>query len=154
MKKFALSILAVVLMLTLLCGTALAWTGDLTLKATKAYADPGLSIYIGTIPKYTSVLVRGSGSSADIYYNGTECYVKASSLTQGKHDYDYVGYAVLKPGAVVYQRPTSHSRSVTNGKARTVMVYAMNSGYAMIRTGSKGIFGFVDASNLYNLKAF
>ena len=80
MKKIALSMLAAVLLLTLVFGTAFAVTGDMTIKAAKAYADPNMTKYIGTIPKYTSVLVRAYGSYADVYVNGVECFIKPSVL--------------------------------------------------------------------------
>lgn len=152
MKKIALSTLAVALLLALLCSSALAVTGDMTIAPAKAYADSNFVHYIGTIPKYTSVIVRAYGAYADIIVNGVECYVKPSTLTQGSYDYNYIGSATLKSGAKVYQRPSSSSRSITNSKDRKVLVYAASDGYALIRT-TKGIFGFTSAANLSNLKA-
>lgn len=153
MKKIALSLLAVVLMLTLVCGTALAVTGDITVKAAKAYSDPELTKYVGTIPKYTSVLVRAYGSYADVYVNGVHCYVKPSALTRGAYNDNYVGTATLKAGAKVYQRPSGASKYVTTGKNHPVLIYAAGDGYALIRTSDKGVFGFVSASELINAKA-
>lgn len=152
MKKIALSMLAAVLLLTLVFGTAFAVTGDMTVKAAKAYADPNMTKYIGTIPKYTSVLVRAYGSYADVYVNGIECYVKPSTLTQGYYDYNYIGYAVLKSGAKVFQRPSAAAKFATTSKAAPVLVYAVNDGFAIIRNKS-GVFGFVAASELANVKA-
>ena len=153
MKKFALSMLAAVLLLTLVCGSAFAATGDMTTKAAKAYADPGMTRYIGTIPKFTSVLVRAYGSYVDVVYNGIACYVKPSTLTCGDYDYNYLGTAILKKGAHVYQRPSSSARVKVNGKARKVLVYAATNGYALIRTKVGGVFGFVSAKNLLNFAA-
>ena len=153
MKKFVLSLLAVVLLLTLVCGSAFALTGDLTKVTVKAYADPAMTKYIGTIPKLTSVVVRAYGSYADVYYNGVECYVNPSALTCGEYDYNYVGTAILKKGAAVYQRPSASSKCRTNGSARKVLVYAASNGYALIRTGVSGVFGFVSTSNLSKLAA-
>ena len=151
MKKFALSLLAVVLLLTLVCGSAFALTGDMTKVAVKAYADPAMTKYIGTIPKFTSVVVRAYGSYADVYYDGVECFVKPSALTCGEYDYNYIGSAILKKGAAVYQRPTSSSKSRINGSARKVLVYAATDGYALIRTKVGGVFGFVSISDLAKL---
>lgn len=153
MKKIALSILAAVLLLTLVCGSAFAVTGDITTKAVKAYADPNFTKYIGTIPAKTSVLVRAYGSYADVYVNGVECFIKPSALTCGKKDYDYIGYATLKAGSNVYQRPSTSSKSATTSSDIKVLVYAASGGYAMVRTTGKGVFGFVSATNLTNLKA-
>ena len=153
MKKAAFTILAAVLLLTLMCSSAFALKGDITIKAAKAYADPYFETYIGTIPKYTSVQVRAYGNYADIICNGVECYVRPGTLTQGSKDYDYIGTATLKKGANVYQRPSTYSRSVKNSKDREVLVYGLSSGYALIRS-SKGIFGFVASANLSNLKAY
>ena len=151
MKKFALSMLAVALLLTLVCGSALAVTGDMTTRAVKAYADPEMKNCIGTIPKFTSLLVRASGSYADVYVNGVRCYISASALTKGEYDYAFVGTAVLKEGAAVYQRPSASAAKVINGKNRKVLVYAATDGYALIRTKVGGVFGFVSASNLAKL---
>lgn len=153
MKKIAFSILAAVLLLTLVCGSAFAVTGDITTKDVKAYADPNFTKYIGTIPAKTSVLVRAYGSYADIYVNGVECFVKPSGLTCGKKDYDYIGYATLKSGSNVYQRPTTSSKYTTTSSNIKVLVYAASDGYAMVRTTGKGVFGFVSAKNLTDLKA-
>lgn len=150
MKKTVLTLLAVMLMMTL-CASAFALTGDLTIKAAKAYADPDFVNYIGTIPKYSSVLVRAYGSYADIIYNGIECYVKPSTLDQGAHEYSYVGTGTIKKGAKVYQRPSSAARSVTMSKARTVKVYALSKGYVLVRY--EGVYGFVAADDLTNLKS-
>lgn len=153
MKKIALSILAAVLLLTLVCGTAIAVTGDITTRDVKAYADPNFTKYIGTIPAKTSVLVRAYGSYADVYVNGVECFVTPSALTCGKKDYDYIGSATLKAGSKVYQRPSAAAKSATTSSDIKVLVYAANNGMAMIRTTGKGVFGFVSAANLTNLKA-
>ena len=153
MKRIALSFLAAVLLLTLVCGTAFAVTGDVTTKSVKAYADPNFTKYIGTIPAKTSVLVRAYGSYADVYVNGVECFVSPSALTCGKKDYDYIGSATLKAGSKVYQRPTSSSKSATTSSDIKVLVYAASDGLAMIRTTGKGVFGFVSAKDLTNMKA-
>lgn len=153
MKKIAISTLAAVLLLTLIVGSAFAVTGDITTKAAKAYSDPNLTKYIGTIPSKTSVLVRAYGSYADVYVNGVECYISPSALTCGKKDYDYIGYATLKSGSKVYQRPSSSSKSATTSSDIKVLVYAASDGLAMIRTTGKGVFGFVSAKNLTNLTA-
>ena len=154
MKKAVFSLLAAVLLLTLVCSSALALTGDITVKTAKAYADPSFKYYLGTIPKNSSVLVRAYGTYADIVYNGVACYVKPSTLTQGDRDYDYIGNATLKKGATVYQRPSSSSRSVTNKKKRSVLVYAVSDGFALVRTSTHGVFGFVKADGLTGFKAY
>ena len=153
MKKIALSILAAVLLLTLVCGSAFAVTGDITVKAAKAYADPNFTKYVGTIPAKTSVLVRAYGSYADVLVNGVEVYVKPSTLTCGKKDYDYIGYATLKAGSKVYQRPTIASKCSTTSSSTKVLVYAVSNGKALVRTAEKGVFGFVSAKSLTDLKA-
>ena len=153
MKKIALSILAAVLLLTLVCGSAFAVTGDITVKAAKAYADPNFTMYVGTIPAKTSVLVRAYGSYADIYVNGAEVFVKPSTLTCGTKDYDYIGYATLKSGSKVFQRPSAASKSVTTSHSIKVLVYGVSNGAALVRTADNGVFGFVSVKNLTNLKA-
>ena len=154
MKKAAFSILAIVMLLTLVCGSALAATGDITVKKANAYADPDLKLYMGTIPKYTSVLVRAYGDYAEISYNGVKCYVKPSVLTRGAKDYDYIGTATLKKGAKVYQGTSSSSRCVTNKKNRKVYVYKVSDGKALVRTSKTGIFGHVSTDSLTDMKAY
>ena len=141
------------MLLTLVLGTALAVTGDITTHDVKAYADPNFTKYVGTIPAKTSVLVRAYGSYADIYVNGVECFVSPSALTCGKKDYDYIGYATLKSGATVYQRPSASSKTVVTSSDIKVLVYAASDGLAMVRTTGKGVFGFVNAKSLTDLKA-
>ena len=152
MKKIAVSIISVALLLTLVCSSAFALVGDITVKEAKAYADPNFTKYVGTIPKYTSVMVRAYGVYADVIVNGKECYVEPSALTQGKHDYDYIGTGILAKGATVYQRPSTSAKALVNTKAAKVYVYAVNKGLAMIRT-TGGVFGFVKATDIESLKS-
>lgn len=149
MKKTALSILALALLLTLVCGSALA-EGDITIKAAKAYSDAEMTHCIGTIPKYTSVSVEHYGTNASIKVNGVQCYVKSATLTQGVYKNDYTGTATLAKGAVVYQRPAISSKYAVNKKAAKVYVYAVKKGLALVRT-KKGNYGFVSLSSLSNL---
>ena len=154
MKKIALSMLAVMLLMILVCGSAFALVGDMTTRSVKAYADPGMTDYVGTIPKYSCVLVRAYGSYADVYYNDIECFIKPSALTCGKYDYNYIGTATLKKGAYVFQRPSFASYYTVNRRDRKVLVYAETDGYALVRKGPGGAFGFVSASSLRHLKAY
>ena len=150
MKKAAFTVLTVVLLLTLVCGSAFAASGDLTLKRATAYANPEMTIKIGTIPRYTALKVNASGAYADVVYNGVRCYIKASTLSQGKFDYVYIGSTTLKKGTAVYQRPSSSSRCKTLSKPVKVKVVKVAKGYALIRS-SKGIFGFVKSDMLTDM---
>ena len=47
MKKMLIALTAAVLVLTLLCGGALAATGDLTTKSVKAYSNAARTEYVG-----------------------------------------------------------------------------------------------------------
>ena len=151
MKKAAFSILAIVMLLSVVCGSAFALTGDITIKAAKAYADPDFTAYIGTIPKNTSVMVRAYGNYADIVVNGVECYVKPSTLSQGKYKDKYKGTATLAKGAKIYQRPSTSAKYTTAKKARKVYVYTVKNGIVLFRT-SKGTYGFTSIANLTNIK--
>ncbi len=152
MKKIALSIISVALLLTLVCGSAFALVGDITVKSVKAYADPDFTKYVGTIPKFTSVMVRAYGTYADVMLNGKECYIDPSALTQGKHDYDYIGTGILVKGAKVYQRPSTAAKVLVNTQENKVYVYGVNKGLALIRT-TGGVFGFVKATDIESLKS-
>lgn len=149
MKKAVLSILAVALLLAMVCGTAFAKTGDITIKSAKAYSDRDLKKYVTTIPKYTCVQVRAYGSYADIEYNGKQYYVKPSTLTRGERDYAWMGFATLPKGAKIYDHPTKPATVTKNGKKCRIKVYAINKGKALIRKGTS--FGFVKADDLINM---
>ena len=146
MKKTALSILALALLLTLVCGSALA-VGDITTKSVKAYSDSELKHCIGTIPKYTCLNVNYYGYNASVEVNGVRCYVKSAALDNGRHKNDYTGTATLAKNELIYQRPTLSARYSTNKKAAKVYVYAVKKGMALIRT-KKGKYGFVSLSSL------
>ena len=65
MKKRMTALLAA-LLLAALCLCALAETeigGDLVIQATKIYADANLKRAVGSVPKYTSVLVEAFGDN-------------------------------------------------------------------------------------------
>ena len=151
MKKFALSLLAVILVLTMVCAQALAVSGDLTTRDARAFADPEMTQYIGTIPKFTSVLVAAYGTYADVYVNGVRCFVEPSALTQGERDFDYIGYGTLRAGSNVYQRPTVISKNVVNTNPMPVLIYAIKGSCALIRSAN-GVFGFVNTECLENIK--
>lgn len=146
MKKTALSILALALLLTLLCASALA-ASDITTKSAKAYSDADMKHCIGTIPKFTCVTVDQYGTNASLEINGVRCYVKSSALDQGVHKKDYVATATLSKDELVYQRPTLSAKYTTNKKATKVYVYKAKKGMVLIRT-KKGKYGFVSMSSL------
>lgn len=150
MKKALFTILTAVLLLTLVCGSAFAASGDITLKRVTAYADPEMTIKVGKIPKYTCLKVYACGSYADVSYDGVRCYISASALTKGDYDYSYIGSSTLKKGTTVYQRPSSSSKSVKISKAAKVKVFKIMKGFALIRN-RKGYFGFVKSSDLTDL---
>ena len=151
MKKNALSILAAVLMLTLVCASALALTSDMTIKSARAYSDPEMTKYIGTIPEFTAVKVRAYGSYADIVVNDVRCYVNPSTLTRGAYKDDYVNTATLAKNARIYSRPTTTAPSKKNKKAAKAYIYAAKKGMALIRV--KDEYCFARVEDLSNLKA-
>jgi hypothetical protein len=62
MKKAIITILALVLLVSMFCATAMASHGDITVKTTKLYADSAMKAYVGTIPAYTALVVRSNDS--------------------------------------------------------------------------------------------
>ena len=151
MKKMLIAVLAVVLLLVIGCGSALAYTGDLTTSDTKIYSDSGMTNYVGVIPAGTSVLVRSYETYADVYYNGKVVYVKASDLLHGDITGDY--NATLLKGTKVYQRANTSAKSYKVKGAVTVNVCAVAGDWALVRTlNSKGVFAFVKVSKLVDIK--
>jgi len=150
MKKVALSLIAAMLLLALVCGSALA-VGDITVKKAKAYADKELTQYVGTIPKYTCLTVRAYGSYADVTYNGKQVYIKPSTLTQGKYKDAYKATATLAKNAKMYKRPSKSSGYTVSSKARKVYLYGIKDGCVLFRT-AKGNYGFTSIANLSNIK--
>lgn len=149
MKKLVVSILAIALLMSIACVSAFAVYGDITTRSMKAYADPGMTQYIGTIPEYTAVVVYDADSRiAAMNVNGVMCYGAASALTNSRFDYYYNGRSTLKAGATVYQRPIVGSRSVQTVHDHNVLVIGKRGDWVLIRTNYGGFYGFTLASNL------
>ena len=150
MKKLVVSVLAIALLMSIACVSAFAVYGDVTTRSMPAYADPGMTQYIGTIPQYTAVVVYDADSNlAAMNVNGVECYGPASALTNSRFDYYYNGKSTLKAGATVYQRPTVGSRSVQTGHDHSVLVIGRKGDWVLIRSNYGGFFGFTPAMNLF-----
>lgn len=127
--------------------------GDMVVKGVKAYRDPEMTDYIGTIPKYTAVVVKDTlngnwytaNKAALVTYKGVKCYIKTSALLQD----EYPGSAkevTLKKSVRVYQRPTSESANVKAKKGTKVLYIGKKGSWALIRTDALdncGDYGFV-----------
>lgn len=151
MKKTLIAILAMALLLTLFCGSALAYTGDVTTSAAKAYADAEMTKYVGTIPVGTAVLVRSHDKYADIYLNGKVVYVNVADLLTGDISGDY--NATLVKGTVVYQRATTAAKSYKLKTDGSVNVCAVSGDWALVRTtGSKTLYAFVKINKLSSIR--
>lgn len=152
MKKMTIAALALALVLTLFCGSALAYNGDITTSNAKAYLDPDMTILAGTIPAGTSVLVRSYDKYADVYYDGMVLYVEPSDLLNGDISGDY--NATLLKGTTVYQRPTSSAKSLKLKTDGPVNVCAVAGDWALVRTtGDLGLFGYVKVNKLTSITA-
>lgn len=152
MKKTMMAVLAAVLMLALGCGSALAYSGDITTSNAKAYADPGMTQLLGAIPAGTSVLVRSYESYADVYYNGKVVYLAPSDLLNGDISGDY--NATLPKGTKVFQRASSSARNRKLKKDVLVNVCAVSGDWALVRTtGDVTLYAFVKVGKLTNITA-
>ena len=114
MKKTTVAIIAAVLMLTMLCGGALATSGDLTVANVKAYSDSAMTNYVGTIPAYTALVVGSYDTYADVKMGGKTLYIDASALLRTDSPAKYT--ATLNKGTKVYQRATT-SPTPTSSRA-------------------------------------
>ena len=135
------------LILTLLCAQALAAGGDITIREVKAYSDPEMTNYVGTIPNATSLLVRSHEKYADVYVKGKIVYIDASALLNRDIAGPY--NATLKRGTRVYQRANTSANSVKLKKSAVVNICAVSGDWALVRaTDSVGAFAFVKTSKL------
>ena len=151
MKKTMIAIMAVALVLTMLCGQALAATGDLTIKDAKAYSDAAMKDYLGTIPAYTALLVRSYDSYADVRYNGRTVYISAEALLRKDAPTKYV--ATLSKGTKVYQRATTSANAYTLKSGGIVKICKVKGDWALVQTtGSKGLYAFVKVSKLTDIR--
>ena len=154
MKKKMMLMLALALIVAMLCGTALAYSGDVTTKAVKAYADAEMKICIGTIPACTAVLVRSYDSYADINVNGTMCYISEAALLHNDSvRTDFV--ATLRKGTKVFQRPTEEARAATVKKDCGVSIIAVKGDWALVQAVSvTGAYAFVKTDKLVGIYDF
>lgn len=151
MKKKLFVVMAVALIAVMLCAQALASTGDLTIKSANVYSDAEMTNKVGTVPSWTSLMVRSHDSFADVYINGKIYYISASALVNKNIKSGYV--ATLLKSTKVYQRPTTSSKCVTLKKAQTVDLCMVNGNWALIQsTDSKGAYAFVKISKLNNIR--
>ena len=150
MKKTMITMLAVSLLLAMFCGQALASHGDITVKATKVYADAKMTVYRGTIPAYTALVVRSNDSYTDVYYNGNVYYIDGSSLLNKSKLGKYA--AMLGQGTKVYQRATTDAASYTLKDSGVVQICAVNGDWALVQTlGEHGLYAFVKLDKLKNI---
>ena len=150
MKRIIMTTLAVALVLTMFCATAMASHGDLTMKAAKLYADPAMTDYVGTIPAYTALVVRSNDSYTDVYINGKVYYVSDSALLNRNVLGDYV--ATLDRGASVYQRANTGANRYTLKSSCPVQICKVKGEWALIQTLSeRGLYAFVKLEKLKNI---
>ena len=148
MKRFVISVIAVLLLMSIFCVQAFAY-GAVTRRNVDAFVDEGMTVPLGTIPIYTAVTVRDNdGATAKLLVNGKKCYVDAGALTMGAFDHGYKGASKLLAGSVVRQRPTDASRGLTIGYDRYVLVYAVRGDWVLIRRSLSGSFAYTHRSNL------
>lgn len=152
MKKTLIAIVAAALVLTMLCGQALAVSGDITVKGVKAYSDSSMKNCVGTIPAYTALVVRSYDRYVDVYVGGKVVYIDASALLRKDAPTKYT--ATLKAGTNVYQRADTDAKSCELGKSVKVKICAVKDNWALVQsTGSAGLYAFVKTSKLTNIKS-
>lgn len=150
MKKVTVA----VLILMLVCAfavSALAVSGDLTVKDAMAYSDAAMKNYVGTIPAGTSVLVRSHESYADVYTGGKVVYISNSALLDRDITSDYV--ATLAKGTRVYQQASGDAKSRALKSTGTVNVCMVNGDWALVQsTGKLGLYAYVHLTSLSNIR--
>ena len=151
MKKTMIAVFAVALILAMLCGQALAASGDITTKSAKAYADAAMTKYVGTIPGATSVVVRSYDNYADVYVDGKVVYISTSALLHKDISSEYV--ATLDKGTKVYQRATTNANDYKLMSDCTVKVCKVSGDWALVQsTGKKGLYAFVKVNKLTDIR--
>ena len=152
MKKMLIALTAAVLVLTLLCGQALAVSGDITTKTTKVYSDAAMTNYVGAIPAYTALVVRSYDNYADVLIDGKVCYISTSALLH--RDVPAAYTATLKKGTRLYQCADSDANSCTLKNGSTVKLLKVKGDWALVQsTGKAGLYAFVKVSKLSDIKA-
>lgn len=82
MKK-RIAILALVMICAMLCQTALATQGDITVHSAKVYADPALTQSVGKLKSWTPVNVKSYGSS-EVRIGGKTYFISTKALVGGE----------------------------------------------------------------------
>ena len=143
MKKLT-ALLAIVLVLAMFCGQALASEGDITKKAAKAYSDASMTQYVGTVPAWMPVVVSSYGSSR-ISLFGVTLYVSNGALlngdgtgTDGKED-----LITKKTKAYSNAAMTKYVGTIPANTTVTVKAYGSN---AKVSVAGKKVY--VKSSNL------
>ena len=151
MKKTLVAVMAVALILSMLCGQALASSGDFTVKDAKAYSDPAMKNYIGTIPANTALVVRDYDSYVDVYVDGRIVYIDGSTLLRKSLSAKYTG--TLSKGTRVYQRADTDAVSYRLKKSISVKICKVSGDWALIQsTGKRGLYAFVQVDKLSDIK--
>jgi len=161
MKKVALSIVSVLLLVTMLSSASASYQG-VTKKSVKAYYDKYRTYYATTIPKNTIVKVvdialdRSAGRNIAKVYAGKSryLYVYDSLLYSGfeaLNNSSSKWSANIVKGSRIYQRPTTASNSVRAKKSISIMICGTKGSWALVYDEYKDHFGFVKKSSLTNI---
>ena len=109
---------------------------DIITKSVKAYSDQGGKELLGTIPAYTSILVRRVGDSS-IYqvkdYNRQTCYISSSALWRKQGISSEWTYLKLDQTVKGYQRPDVASASIDLKKGSYIAIVDERDGWLLVK---------------------
>ena len=137
MKKLT-ALLAVMLIMALFCGHAMASEGDITTKAVKAYSDASMTQYVGTVPAWTPVIVSSYGNSR-ISLFGVTLYISNSALLNGEGSGKDGSDDILIKDAKAYSNAamTKYVCTIPGATTVTVKKYGTN---AKVSVGGKKVY--------------
>ena len=125
-----------------------------TTHETKAYVDYDRTIFIETIPAYTVVRSLECDENSElITVDGeTQFYVDPDDIWDAMagffEDTEYHDGTLMK-GAIIYQRPSTESRSMENQEDVDVRICFIVDDWALINSyGETMWYGFVELSNV------
>ena len=151
MRKRIMTALAVVMLLALGCGYALADVGDVITTDSKAYYDALANHYAGVIPANTSVLVDEYGPFISrIVVKNKTVYVATRTLKHSANRASQV--TTLRKGIKVYQQPSFFSTFAEVDKETRVYVCSVKGDWVMVRGGSRGIYAYVPLMDIDGAK--
>lgn len=121
------------------------YAADIVIQDVPAYADEGMTQYIGVIPAYTAVLLDITDTYLSGYgpaelpvckiidYYDQACYISTDALWGEDEVRDYYECNTMAKGATLYQRPDTSAKATQLNEDADVMIVAQNDGWMIVQ---------------------